>query len=78
MHHSNLVLLSANLPYRELSIKEFNSNDTKGPRSVSAFITKISELAPRLVIKQMTTLVRQLDSEVLIPDRMMKLFLISF
>ena len=49
---------------RELSNKEFNSNDTKGPKSVSAFIVKLSELAPRLVIKQMTMLAKQLDSEV--------------
>ncbi|KAG6016556.1 hypothetical protein E4U43_003551 [Claviceps pusilla] len=48
---------------REISNKEFNSNDTRGPKSVSTFITKISELAPRLVIKQMTMLARQLDSE---------------
>ena len=48
---------------RELSNKEFNSNDTKGPKSVSAFIVKLSELAPRLVIKQMTLLAKQLDSE---------------
>jgi condensin complex subunit 1 len=49
---------------RELSNKEFNSNDTKGPKSVSTFIIKLSELAPRLVIKQMTLLAKQLDSEV--------------
>ncbi|KAG6238324.1 hypothetical protein E4U25_001805 [Claviceps purpurea] len=48
---------------REISNKEFNSNDTRGPKSVSAFISKISELAPRLVIKQMTLLAKQLDSE---------------
>ncbi|KAK5005396.1 condensin complex non-SMC subunit Cnd1, partial [Cryomyces antarcticus] len=48
---------------RELSNKEFNSNDAKGPKSVSMFITKISELAPRLVIKQMTLLAKLLDSE---------------
>ncbi|KAI4213435.1 MAG: hypothetical protein LQ351_003935 [Letrouitia transgressa] len=48
---------------RELSNKEFNSNDSKGPKSVSAFLVKLSELAPRLVIKQMTLLVKQLDSE---------------
>ncbi|KAI9758272.1 MAG: N-alpha-acetyltransferase mak3 [Chaenotheca gracillima] len=48
---------------RELSNKEFNSNDTKGPKSVSSFMIKLSELAPRLVIKQMTLLVKQLDSE---------------
>ncbi|CZT50059.1 probable YCS4-subunit of condensin protein complex [Rhynchosporium secalis] len=48
---------------RELSNKEFNSNDNKGPKSVSQFIVKLSELAPRLVIKQMTLLAKQLDSE---------------
>ena len=49
---------------REISNKEFNSNDTRGPKSVSTFIAKISELTPRLVIKQMTMLAKQLDSEV--------------
>lgn len=49
---------------RELSNKEFNSNDTRGPKSVSTFMIKLSELAPRLVIKQMTMLAKQLDSEV--------------
>ncbi|KAK5659131.1 hypothetical protein OQA88_1221 [Cercophora sp. LCS_1] len=48
---------------RELSNKEFNSNDTKGPKSVSSFMVKLSELAPRLVIKQVTLLAKQLDSE---------------
>ncbi|KAF2457530.1 condensin [Lineolata rhizophorae] len=48
---------------RELSNKEFNNNDLKGPKSVSAFIIKISELAPRLVIKQMTLLAKLLDNE---------------
>ena len=51
---------------RELGNKEFNSNDTRGPKSVSAFIVKLSELAPRLIIKQMTLLAKQLDSEVCI------------
>lgn len=50
--------------YRELGNKEFNSNDTRGPKSVSAFIVKLSGLAPRLIIKQMTLLAKQLDSEV--------------
>ncbi|KAH8819713.1 armadillo-type protein [Xylogone sp. PMI_703] len=48
---------------REISNKEFNSNDTKGPKSVSSFIVKLSELAPRLAMKQMTMLAKQLDSE---------------
>ena len=49
---------------RELSNKEFNSNDTKGPKSVSTFMVRLSELAPRLVIKQVTLMAKQLDSEV--------------
>ncbi|KAK4151373.1 condensin complex subunit 1 [Chaetomidium leptoderma] len=48
---------------RELSNKEFNSNDTKGPKSVSTFMIRLSELAPRLVIKQVTLMAKQLDSE---------------
>ncbi|KAK4136124.1 hypothetical protein BT67DRAFT_440265 [Trichocladium antarcticum] len=48
---------------RELSNKEFNSNDTKGPKSVSSFMVRLSELAPRLVIKQVTLMAKQLDSE---------------
>ncbi|EDN06521.1 conserved hypothetical protein [Histoplasma mississippiense (nom. inval.)] len=48
---------------REIGNKEFNSNDSKGPKSVSAFIIRLSELAPRLIIKQMTLLAKQLDSE---------------
>ena len=48
---------------REISTKEFNSNDTKGPKSISSFIIKLSELSPRVVLKQMTLLAKQLDSE---------------
>lgn len=49
---------------RELSNKEFNSNDLKGPKSVSTFIARLSELAPRIVIKQVMLLAKLLDSEV--------------
>ena len=48
---------------RELSNKEFNSNDTKGPKSISTFLIKLSELEPRLVVKQMGLLAKFLDSE---------------
>ena len=47
----------------ELSNKEFSSNDTRGPKSVSTFIIKLSELAPRVVIKQVASLIKQMDSE---------------
>src|ERR1700712_3538175 len=50
--------------HRELSNKEFNSNDTKGPKSVSTFVAKLSELAPRIVIKQMTSVAKFMDSDV--------------
>lgn len=55
--------------FRELGNKEFNSNDTRGPKSVSSFIIKLSELAPRLIIKQMTLLAKQLDSEVIMANK---------
>ncbi|KAK6364938.1 uncharacterized protein PV06_04394 [Exophiala oligosperma] len=48
---------------RELAGKEFSQNDTKGPKSVSTFMIKLSELEPRLVIKEMGLLAKFLDSE---------------
>jgi len=48
---------------RELSTKEFNNNDNRGPKSVASFIVRLSELAPRLVLKEITLLAKQLDSE---------------
>ena len=48
----------------DLSNKEFNNTDSKGPKSVAAFLTKLSELVPRSVLKQMTLLIKLLDSEV--------------
>lgn len=44
---------------RDVSNKEFNSNDNNGPKQISLFIVKISELIPRILLKQMT-LVSQL------------------
>ena len=49
---------------RELSSKEFNANDLKGPKFVSTFLLKISQLLPRVVLKQMTNLIFQLNCEV--------------
>ena len=48
---------------RELTTKEFSSNDTKGPKSISTFMIKLSELEPRLVVKEMGLLAKFLDSE---------------
>ncbi len=47
---------------QEVSNKTFNSNDSTGPKSIAAFITKLSELIPKLVMKQMTLLVKLLDN----------------
>ncbi|KAI7104952.1 hypothetical protein KC324_g20596, partial [Hortaea werneckii] len=41
---------------KELSNKEFAANDTKGPKSVSAFVARLSELAPRVVQRQVASL----------------------
>lgn len=49
---------------RDLSGKEFNNNDSKGPKSVASFLVKLSDLVPRSVLRQMTLLIKLLDSEV--------------
>ena len=59
-----LLFVGFVLIYRDLSGKEFNNNDSKGPKSVAAFLIKLSELVPRSVLKQMTLLIKLLDSEV--------------
>ena len=48
---------------KELSNKEFSANDTKGPKSVSTFVARFSELAPRVVQRQVTYLAKLLESE---------------
>lgn len=48
---------------RELSNKEFNANDNKGPKTIGAFIVKLSELVPRHVLKQIGLLANFLDCE---------------
>lgn len=48
---------------REISTKEFISQDAKGPRSFSRFLVKLAELSPRVILKQMSLLLRHLESE---------------
>lgn len=48
---------------KELSQKNFNSNDLKGPKYVSLFIIKLSELIPQILIKHLLILVKLLESE---------------
>ncbi|KAJ7211815.1 non-SMC mitotic condensation complex subunit 1-domain-containing protein [Mycena haematopus] len=48
---------------REIAGMNFTGQDNKGPRTFSKFLIKFSELAPRLMLKQMSLLLGQLDSE---------------
>lgn len=48
----------------EIAAKQFNSQDTKGPRSFSKFLIRLAEYSPRLVLKQIALLQKHLDSEV--------------
>lgn len=48
---------------KDISNKEFSATDLKGPKSISTFLTRISELVPDVVIRQMALLANLLDSE---------------
>lgn len=47
---------------RNISNKEFNAKDLSGPKSISNFLIKISELSPRIVLRQMTSIIRLLNN----------------
>lgn len=47
---------------REISQLEFNSNDNNGPKSISEFLIRLSELSPRLILKEMSCVVQLLDN----------------
>lgn len=47
---------------REISLLEFNANDSNGPKSISEFLIKLSELSPRLILKQMSSTAQLLDN----------------
>ncbi|KAF8890031.1 non-SMC mitotic condensation complex subunit 1-domain-containing protein, partial [Gymnopilus junonius] len=48
---------------REIAAKNFGGQDTKGPRAFARFLVKYAESCPRAVLKQLSLLLRQLDSE---------------
>ncbi|KAJ1852448.1 condensin complex non-SMC subunit Cnd1, partial [Coemansia sp. RSA 2703] len=49
---------------RDISGKSFNSiHDKAGPKNAARFLVKISQLAPRALLRQMGLLIRHLDSE---------------
>lgn len=47
---------------REISQTQFNSNDSNGPKAVSQFLIKLSELSPRLILKQLSCIKQLLDN----------------
>lgn len=47
---------------REISQMEFNSNDTNGPKAISEFLIKLSEMSPRVILKQMSSTAQLLDN----------------
>jgi condensin complex subunit 1 len=49
---------------KDISNKEFSSNDLRGPKSVSIFLTKVSELLPEVVNKQIALLAKLLETDV--------------
>jgi len=49
---------------REIAGMNFGGQDTKGPRNYARFLIKYGESCPRLVMKQLSLLLSQLDSEV--------------
>lgn len=50
--------------YSEVSSKKFSASDAKGPRSFSRFLVRLSELSVRMIMKQISLLLRHLESEV--------------
>ncbi|KAG8878535.1 Condensin complex subunit [Tulasnella sp. 332] len=48
---------------REISGKTFNAQDTKGPRSFSRFLVRLTDLSPKLIRKQLSLLLTHIDSE---------------
>lgn len=46
----------------EISQIQFNSNDSNGPRAISEFLIKLSELSPRLILKQLASTAQLLDN----------------
>lgn len=49
---------------KEISTRDINSNDNKGPKAIAALLVKLSQIAPKLALRQFTYIVRLLDSEV--------------
>lgn len=61
---------------REVASISFNAQDNKGPRNFARFLVKFAEYAPRSLLKQLSLLLNQLDSEVWLMFDSTKCFLI--
>lgn len=48
---------------KEISSREINSNDNKGPKAVAAFLVKLSQLVPRLSLRYFTYIAGLLSGE---------------
>ncbi|KAI8461597.1 condensin complex subunit 1 [Phakopsora pachyrhizi] len=66
---THLLVESKDLPQladailREISSKTFSAQDSKGPRSFSRYLVRLTTLSPRLVFRQIVMLQKHLDSE---------------
>lgn len=49
---------------KEISNRKFNVRDTTGPKSVSAFLVKLSELSPLIMLRQLSQLITLLNSSI--------------
>ncbi|CCK71959.1 condensin subunit YCS4 KNAG_0I01740 [Huiozyma naganishii CBS 8797] len=47
---------------KEISSRDFNSKDTTGPRSISIFLIKLSDLSPLIMLRQMSLLLSLLNN----------------
>ncbi|AET38625.1 condensin subunit YCS4 Ecym_3121 [Eremothecium cymbalariae DBVPG len=47
---------------RDISNKEFSAKDNTGPKAISSFLVRLSELIPKIVLRQMTLIVKLLNN----------------
>lgn len=47
---------------RDISSRVFNSKDTTGPKAISNFLIKLSELSPQVMLRQMSLVIRLLNN----------------
>lgn len=48
---------------KELSMRQFNSNDSKAPKVIATYLITISQLAPSLLMKNLSRVIKLLESE---------------